>query len=610
VKLTYANCFVPEGAHGDVLLTDEVTVSERVPGGTEVRFTDRLIDADAAQRVNVSALRLAFEWFAVGEDDPSVVDGISAADLAGAEVGIALLMPAARAALGVSAALGNEAPESFTTVAPSVGGSRYRATETLQCDVAEAVVRARFGETVPIVRRTSGLGDNSALCEKYTWTRDPEWLTGQPATAHTRDVAAAGLINLAAATRGRRGARTLLVYEYNPTHAFAEQYSRRSGARLRLARVRTPRASLLEIPRGGDRLLMPPHFEEPSDGGPPAALEQFAVRHRDLLRERFRVAGVDLWPVLRPRLLALIDRYRSFAAATAPVWRARLKRYCIEAVVVPFDSLPEVRVLLRVAQASGVPTFLVSDGFKADGFSMDGMTADYVLAWSRSVAEHYYSRRSGAPAEVVGNPKADSQRATKPRTRVGGGVRRVLVGSFTFSPVDLNCRRSDSELFLEAVLDGISRSENARGAEIRLKLHPADKLAHYGSVLARFPGLAIDIISTGDVVDEFNQADVYVTTYSTSLLEAVAREVPVLYYRVNPQRLHAPFSDDAFLAARTADTPASLAALLDDAATFTPLAAQARDAWVERYLGPTDGRSTERIERAVLSRLGNPGRQP
>jgi hypothetical protein len=606
VKLTYANCFVPDDAHADVLLTDEVTVAERAPARAEVRVTDRLIDADAAQQVNIAALRLAFEWFDVGEDDPSVVDGISAADLAGAEVGIALLMPAARAALGVNAVLGSEAPDLFTTVVPSIGGARYTAIEALQCEVAETVVRSRFGESVPIARRTSGLAENSVLSQKYTWTRDPEWLTGQPGGAHARDVAAAGLINIAARIRGRRGGRTLLVYEYNPTHAFAEQYSRRAGARLRLVRVRTPRASLLQIPRGGDRVLLPPHFAEPPSGQSPVALERFAERHRELLGERFRFAGVDLWPVLKPRLLALVARYQSFAAATAPVWRARLKRHRIETVLVPFDSLPEVRVLVRVAQAAGVPTFLLSDGFKADDFSMDGMTADYVLAWSRSVAEHYYCRRPGAPAEVTGNPKADSQRTSRPRTGVGGGVPRVLVGSFTFSPVDLNCRRSDSELFLDAILDGISKSAAVRDAEIHVKLHPADKVGHYESVLARFPDLEIEIVSTGDVVDAFNRADVYVTTYSTSLLEAVARELPVIYYRVNPQRLHPPFRDDEFLAARTADSPAALAALLDDPATFTPLAAHERDAWVERYLGPTDGRSTERIERAVLSRRRDP----
>jgi hypothetical protein len=71
-------------------------------------------------------------------------------------------------------------------------------------------------------------------------------------------------------------------------------------------------------------------------------------------------------------------------------------------------------------------------------------------------------------------------------------------------------------------------------------------------------------------------------------------ELPVVYYRVNPQRLHPPFAGDAFLEQRTAGSPEELAALLD-----TPPAEFAfrdeRLRWCERYLGPLDGRSVDRI---------------
>jgi hypothetical protein len=205
---------------------------------------------------------------------------------------------------------------------------------------------------------------------------------------------------------------------------------------------------------------------------------------------------------------------------------------------------------------------------------------------------------------VTGNPKADAQRAVRPRHDDPATLRRVLVGSFTFSPVDLNCRRSDSEFFLRGVLSGIRDSRLARGAGVRLKLHPADRPAYYRSVFAAIPEVPVQIVTEGDVVGEFDTADIYITTYSTSLLEAVARDLPVIYYRVNPQRLHAPFSDDPFLEARTVHSAEELAALLDDPALREPLAPEVRDAWVQRYLGATDGRSTERIERAILDRLG------
>jgi hypothetical protein len=544
-----------------------------------------------------------------------VIDGISTAELASSEVAITLLMPAARAWLEVAAAFGDDGPlvgvtpTSFTTFVPgpiASGATRYRALEALQCDAADAAVRERFGDEIRIGRR-GGRPETPLLEQKYAQTRDWPWLVPATTSEHWRQAGPAALINAAAATRGRRRAPSLLVYEYNPTNAFAEQYSARPEPRMRLARCRTPRADLTQVVTRGDRLIVPPRVA-PSSGhsanGHDLTVARSMQEHDDAFRERFRLGGIDLWPLIRRRLLEVVSAYEPLATA-APRWRARLRRERVKAVVVPFDSPPEARLLVLVARGEGIPTFMVNDGFKADDHSMDGMTVDHVLAWSDALAENYYSRRPGSPALVTGNPKADAQRAIRPRRPRSPRLERVLVGSFTFSPVDLNCRRSDSEVFLTGVLAGIRDSRLARGARVRLKLHPADRPDYYRSIFAALPEVPVDIITQGDVIDEFDSSDLYITTYSTSLLEAVARELPVIYYQVNQQQLHPPFRNDPFLTARTAESPAELSALLDDPALREPPSPETRDAWVERYLGAADGRSTERIERAILSELRN-----
>ncbi len=618
MRVSYANCLLPQADPGDVLLTDEVLVAEAAPPGVRVLRTDTLYDPDEAQALDVEILKAAFDWFQATGQDPTVIDGISAADLASSEVAITLLMPAARGWLGVAAAfapggpLHGETPTTVSIHAPEPGSpaaARYRAFETLQCDAAEAAVRARFSGAVAIERH-GGEPANDLLERKYAQTRDWTWLVPQTRADHLRLAAPTAIINAVAALRGRRRAESLLVYEYNPTNAFAEQYGARPDPRMRLLRCRTPRADLRQIIDRGDRLVVPPRAVAAEPHGRGRLLGELA-RHTDAhdstYRERFHLRGLDFWPLIRRRLVEVVSEYEAFATGAASRWRARLRRDRTRAVVVPFDSPPEARLLVSVAQAEGVPTFLVNDGFKADDFSMDGMTIDHVLAWSDALADNYYSRRTGSPAIVTGNPKADAQRAVRPRRLPAAAVERVLIGSFTFSPVDLNCRRSDSEVFLRDLLTGLRDSRAARGAAVRLKLHPADRADYYRSILGAFPEVPIEIISRGDVVAEFDAADVYITTYSTSLLEAVARDLPVIYYRVNPQRLHAPFSGDTFLAARTAETPQQLAALLDDPGLREPPAPAVRDAWVKRYLGATDGRSTERIEEAILAELRRRG---
>ena len=91
---------------------------------------------------------------------------------------------------------------------------------------------------------------------------------------------------------------------------------------------------------------------------------------------------------------------------------------------------------------------------------------------------------------------------------------------------------------------------------------------------------------------------VYITTYSTSLLHAAIAGEPFVYFRVNEQRLHAPFSDDPVLARRMASDAAELSARLDEVAAGGPGPVPAE--WVERYIGPRDGRNTQRVIEALL----------
>jgi hypothetical protein len=57
------------------------------------------LDPDVAEAHNAAVWRLAFDWFRDGEEDPTLVGGISAGDIAGTEVALSILLPAVRGAL-------------------------------------------------------------------------------------------------------------------------------------------------------------------------------------------------------------------------------------------------------------------------------------------------------------------------------------------------------------------------------------------------------------------------------------------------------------------------------------------------------------------------------
>ena len=65
----------------------------------------------------------------------------------------------------------------------------------------------------------------------------------------------------------------------------------------------------------------------------------------------------------------------------------------------------------------------------------------------------------------------------------------LLVGSFTFSPVDLNCRRSDSEVFLRDVLAGKPQAI-FQGAVVVRRLSTAMPVASFVAVTSALTSAA------------------------------------------------------------------------------------------------------------------------
>jgi PAS domain-containing protein len=593
-RVLHANCFPPAHTHADALLSDEALVLAAAPSNQRVLSAEEGMDAELAHRTSVAMSRAALDWFRIDLEDPSIVAGVSAGDLAVSEAMARILMPAARGVLAMTAALdrGLE-PTTLVSVVPA-GGGRYARLETLAADAAVATAELRLGGSLAVERIVSEDPRNAWLRDKYAGVRDGDQLALTGADRRLARSIALGAVN-APARRRRRPA--LLVLEYNPTHAFARRYGRRRHRRWRLVCWPAHPRDLLAVAQTGDQaiLLRTPDLATlpPSGAG-----QRLRARAEELGGRTLRVAGVDLWSIVRDPLLALAERYGRYAAALAAPLARELERRAVAAVLVPFDSAPNARLIVRVSQAMGIPTFVINDGYKADDIQQEGMAADIALAWSEAIRDGYFSRRPNG-AHVTGNPRAERLTHITPRRRV---LRRVLVGGHAFSPIDLNCRRSDAERFLDEVLDGIAAARAHVSAEVVVKLHGSDSPGYHRESLARHPGLEIDLQTDGDVIALFGDCDVYVTTYSTSLIEAAAVGLPVVYYRINAQRLGRPFSDDEFLARRSVSTPAQLASLLADR---DALAVPPPGDWVERYLGPTE-RAVERIIAAVEEQVVRP----
>ncbi len=382
MRMTYANCFADDP--GDVLVTDELAVARAAGPGTQTIVADERYDAETAQGLNQRLAALAYGWGSFADGDPTVVHGISAADLAGQEALLTLLLPAARGVLDMEVALADAAPSALDTVVAAGGGETFQRIETVTCEAAEATAEARLGPGVVARRRVSRDERNEALQEKYARTRNPDFLPEESRADRALARGACLVANLAAAVRPGRRRPVVAVYQYNPTAAFARGHAGRADRRFALARYRFGREDLVAMLRAGDRGLAPTGGRPRGAAGAVAGrLDDALRRHDATLRESFTVAGVDLWPVLGPRLRELVARYAEWIDARAPAVLRGLRSARARAVLVPFDGPPEARLLVRVAQATGIPTVVLNDGWKGDDHSTEGMTTDHALAWFR-----------------------------------------------------------------------------------------------------------------------------------------------------------------------------------------------------------------------------------
>ena len=146
----------------------------------------------------------------------------------------------------------------------------------------------------------------------------------------------------------------------------------------------------------------------------------------------------------------------------------------------PFDYAPPVRLLVRVAQALGIPTFTLNDGYKADDVQLEerrsrnsGDGRDNLAEQRRPVRRRrtppHQAQAGRLPAGGVAE-EAGANDGAVAEIEIVGGDEEVTVAQHA----DVNLRTGDRRP--EALLDGGQRVLGVRAtpeAAMNLELHRA-----------------------------------------------------------------------------------------------------------------------------------------
>ena len=237
--------------------------------------------------------------------------------------------------------------------------------------------------------------------------------------------------------------------------------------------------------------------------------------------------------------------------------------------------------------------------------------ADQIAVMGEAFARHLIAY--GVPEEriaITGQPRYDDLHALKRGTAtpkplsvpLPAGHKIIL---FTSQPYvrDQMCSVGEARRIWQTVINGVK--ELGEGHHLVAKLHPAEDVAWTRRWLADVLAADCTLTRDDDVLSLAFRADALVTVISTTALEALYLEKPVILLDACGVKQPIPYvPSGAALEARTAaDLTLRLKEALYDESVRARLA-QARRAFVPRHLDIADGRASERVAELVRTLAG------
>lgn len=582
-QVLVANCFVETTEPYDLVLTEESLIAQAQ--GTDALLldpvtptSDECIPLEAFDR---DIWELAYHWFRPGATDDTVINGISVGDIAGYEVATAVIEPFIRG-VRLARAFKAQSPladriigEAEFSIAVAGGApQRYAEYETIVLESFCAALGLK-----PRVRLRPHDDRNDALIAKYSASRDVSFLPPSQESLSWWRRAAFSVLDRLSLT-GRRA--SVLIVEYHPTRALAEQLVRYERKDLRIVRLfPASTRELLRTLLSGNAAWPGPRPQEDAPRGRPGDSEW----PRDV---RLEFGGVQAPKTVETALRRILRSYCHFVASESRAVDAFLNRANIAAVIVPFEVSPVARLLLHCANRMGVPTFSTSDGFPLHQTSVMELgkpVASRYLAWSRHCA-------AGREGYVTGNP--EFERITPSGTAAPGhdAFHHILLNPL--APGGTLGRRHVEDVF-STFISGISQSGSAT-ATVTCRPHPSDLSETY----AQEQEIGVTVSREGPPEEALRKADLLVTVPSTMLFQAIIAGIAVVLVKPWDSSICAgvPWEGDEWLAARTATSAADLAELVNNPLLLREPPPRG---WLEHYVGPVDSSATTRIYEAITA---------
>ncbi|MFA6316417.1 MAG: hypothetical protein WC943_03285 [Elusimicrobiota bacterium] len=550
--------------------------------GAQACAWEDFIPAEAAAAADPLTESLSESWHRWRGEDFTLFEGVSLGKAYRWVFYALTIRPAVKFLLGLEAAIAEHRPATIwceSTVPP------------LHRRTLEAMAVSSSGWKVETVA-------SQAKCSEVLVWRLPDQSLGQ---AKRLGLSLTNL--LAKARRLATGPRPVIIASYYPSLRRFFGLAAESGAPFRLLFTDSPdRRMLPGLAAAGAEVLLD-HRTEPA-----LSIDQKALFDRihatwEKLRKdpayqrSFAFQGTSLWRAVEPVLEGFFRDDAPRLAWAAAKLDAAWERERPVAALLPFDEPPMQHLVTDVARKHGTPTITVLHGLPEPmPQPFGGGNAATFSAWGPTLREFYKGPGSLRDRTCIaeGNPYFDNHASVRPPAPPSQ-VRNILV--LTFPPRNwiMTASELEPQLYAETVRSALRDVD----AAITLKLHPCESLPYYLKLLGSTPG--IEIVKDRPIMDCLLKADAVIGPYSTTLLEAVILNKPVLLVNLTKAAFPPPFDGRwGVEPLRSAEQLlAEVRRLLADPGEAIPRICRPYGRLLDEFTGPLDGKASERLLRTL-----------
>lgn len=302
--------------------------------------------------------------------------------------------------------------------------------------------------------------------------------------------------------------------------------------------------------------------------------------------------GYNLSDFLYEIITPIISNRLNEACNTADSIIGHFEKYNYSLVVPVTNYWLENRLIMNYAKNKNIPIFMIANGLLNMSFENDGRDSDYINCYSQAVKKDFF--KNSENAFCLGDPRMDKYYLS-PKKQINRKNPVIIIGAAGFNSIDLNSYLAYEFDFLNDILMALTKArQNGLNNKIILKVRDNGYAHQYQNFVNEyFNDLDIEIIQKKSFSTLIVQADLYISIYSQTLFEASCLEIPVIYYKKDTQFINRPFDGKCELVTANDITQ------LQEKINLFYNGSDVFDAFMqksvlEKYIGPLDGKNTQR----------------